>query len=214
MPFFSLAFCYPGKQGLRLNGYTLKTLTMTELHPILRERYSPMIFEDKPLPAADIESLFEAARWAASSFNEQPWRFVIFNRFENAEAYKHGQQLLIEYNQQWSGNAPLLVFTFGKKTFTQGGQPNHHHFHDVGLAIGNLSAQATHLGICLHQMAGFQHDKANKHLGVPEEFAPVSAIAIGYPGPVETIQDQGIKDRATGERQRMPLSEILHHDGW
>ena len=187
---------------------------MTELHPILRDRYSPMTFEDKPVPKADIESLFNAARWASSSFNEQPWRFVVFNRHENEEAYQHGRKLLIEYNQQWSEGVPVLVFTFGKKHFSQGGKPNLHHKHDIGLAVGNLAAQATHMGLTLHQMAGFDNQKANEHLGVPEEFEPVSAIAIGYPGNPELIKDEGIRDRALGERVRMPLEEIVHYDRW
>ncbi|MBL1232589.1 MAG: nitroreductase family protein [Flavobacteriales bacterium] len=147
--------------------------------PEITKRFSPTTFTEQTLTEEQLTILFTAAGRAASSFNEQPWRFIYALK-QDKKAFNNILNCLVEGNQEWAKNAAALIITVSKKNFTKNEKPNPHNRHDLGLAVGNLCAQATAMGLHLHQMGGFSAEKAINNLNIPEGFEPVTAIAIGY----------------------------------
>jgi nitroreductase len=182
------------------------------VHDLICSRWSPVAFSPKPVEPGKLRSLFEAARWAPSSFNEQPWRFIVATRDSNAE-FERLLNCLIPGNIEWAQNAPVLVFSIAKSHFTRDGTPNRHAFHDVGLAVGNLILQATALGLSVHQMAGFDAERARQTFGLPDGYEPVGGIALGYAAGVETLPER-LRKRQQSPRIRKPLEEIIFGCGW
>lgn len=182
------------------------------LHPFIRTRWSPRAFADREVAAADLRLLLDAARWAASSYNEQPWRFLVATK-SNPAAFQKILSTLIEFNQAWAKWAPVLMLTVAKKTFSHNGHPNLHAAHDVGLAMGNLITQATALDLYVHQMAGFDLEKARTLFQIPDDFEPVAAAAIGYLGRIEDLPAQ-YREREVARRQRKELNQIVFFDQW
>ncbi|NEQ26024.1 MAG: nitroreductase, partial [Microcoleus sp. SIO2G3] len=146
------------------------------IEELLRQRWSPLAFSDRSVEPEKLGSLLEAARWSASSFNEQPWRYMIATK-DNSEEFDRLLSCLAEGNQEWAKNASVLMLSVAKRTFTFNGVENRHAFHDVGAAGANLSAEATAQGLFVHQMAGFDVAKAKETYGIPEDYDPVAAIA-------------------------------------
>ncbi len=181
---------------------------MEVLHQLIRERRSPRAFSDKPVEQEKQLLLFEAARWAASSMNEQPWRFIYATSDKSAD-YNLLLDCLMDGNKAWAQKAPLLLLTLAKKTFAYKDKPNKHAWHDLGLAVGNLSLQATAMGLYIHQMGGFYADKARETLKIPDDFDPVSIIAVGYLGDVDELPEK-LRERELKERTRKPLEEIVY----
>ncbi len=180
------------------------------IHDLLKSRWSPRAFGSQPVAAEQLRQLFEAARWAASSFNEQPWRFVVATR-EDSAGFERALGCLVEKNQVWAKGAPVLVLTFFKKTFSRNGTPNRVAMHDLGLAIGNLTAQATSLGLCLHQMGGILPTKIRETYAVPDDFEPATAIAIGHPGDPSSLPDD-LRQSELAPRTRNPLATTVFAD--
>lgn len=182
------------------------------IEEILRRRWSPRAFSDRALATEKLLSLFEAARWAPSSFNEQPWSFIVATKENPAE---HAQLLdcLMEKNQQWATLAPVLMVSVAKLNFEKSGKPNRHALHDVGLAMGNLLVEATALGLFVHQMAGFSVDKVREAYQVPEGFDPVAAIAIGYPAEPEVLPE-AFREPEIGPRKRKPIGSFVFEGKW
>src|SRR5256884_3406610 len=118
-----------------------------------------------------LRSLFEAARWAPSSFNEQPWSFIVATK-QKLEQHARLLSCLVEKNQQWAHLAPVLMVSVAKLKFAKTGEPNRHAFHDVGLAMGNMLVQATAMDLFVHQMAGFSPERVREIYAVPAEFEP------------------------------------------
>lgn len=174
------------------------------LNPLIQNRWSPTTFSPRPIDPAVFRSLFEAARWAASCFNEQPWRFVVATQ-EDPEQFNRILQLLAPKNQQWAASAFALGISFGKKTFTHNGAPDRFGMHDTGAALAILMIQATSLGIFVHGMGGFDAAATRTGFAVPEDFEVGAAFAIGYiegsPEPPST-------------RTRRPLHEIVFETAW
>lgn len=179
----------------------------------LRVRYSPYVFDPRPVEAAKLQSCLEAARWAASSFNEQPWVFLIARREETA-AFEQMLSCLMEANQVWAKNAGVLMLTAIRTTFTRNGTPNRVAEHDLGLAMGNFTVQATSLGLAVHQMAGVELAKVRTTYHVPETHNPLTAVAVGYAGDPAKIADQNLAARDQAPRPRKPLSEIVFAGDW
>ena len=182
------------------------------VHDLIKERHSPRCFSGREVDAKTLASLFEAARWAPSSFNEQPWRFVIARR-EDKENFERILDLLSPGNQGWAQTARVLGISIAKKTFTRNGKPNRHALHDVGLASAMMAAQATAHGIGMHMMAGFDRERAQSELGIPEDFDPVAAFALGYPEEPENLPDSE-RERVEKPRTRKPLDELLFGGRW
>lgn len=159
-----------------------------------------------------IQRLLEAARWAASCFNEQPWRFIVATR-DHAEDYARLLSCLVEANQTWAGRAPLLMLTVASMHFQRNGNPNRHAYHDVGLAVGNLTAQAMAMGLFVHQMAGIEPEQAREVYKIPEGYEVVTAIAIGYLGQSAELS-ASLQQREAAPRQRREFSEFVFAGEW
>ena len=182
------------------------------IEEILRRRWSPRAFSDRMVETEKLKSLFEAARWAPSSFNEQPWSFIVATK-QKQEEHARLLSCLVEKNQQWARLAPVLMVSVAKLNFEKTGKPNRHAFHDVGLAMGNVLVQATALGLFVHQMAGFSPERVREIYGVPEGYEPVAAIAIGYPGAVEVLPEQ-FRAQELGDRSRRPIDSFVFQGRW
>jgi len=170
-------------------------------------RWSPRAFAQTPVKAADIKSMLEAARWAASAYNEQPWRYIVATRDNEAEFNKL-LGVLVEANQAWAKNAQVLMLSLAKKTYTLNGKPNRHAWHDVGMADAQLSLQASALGLATHWMAGFDGAKAVETYGIPDDFEPVAALAIGYEGDPESLPE-GYQKAEMAPRERKNHAELF-----
>ncbi|MBI5383329.1 MAG: nitroreductase family protein [Verrucomicrobia bacterium] len=184
-------------------------------HPILgllAERWSPCGFEDRPVPEADLRSLFEAARWAASSYNEQPWNYLVATK-ENVTEFGRLLSCLVEANQAWAKAAPVLVLGVVSLRFARNQKDNRAAVHDLGLAAGNLVVEATARGLSVHQMIGLLPDKAREVYQIPEHFEAWTAMAIGYKADPATLPD-ALKERDLSPRQRKPLSKFVFTGQW
>jgi len=182
------------------------------LHNLLAQRWSPLAFAEQPVEVEKLQSLLEAARWAASCFNEQPWRFIVATR-DQTDEYARLLSCLVEANQTWAGRAPILMLTVASLHFQRNGKPNRHAWHDVGLAVGNLTVQATALGLYVHQMAGIEPEKARAVYGIPEGFEVVTGLAIGYLGSPESLPEN-LQQREAAPRQRRPCNEFVFAGQW
>ena len=182
------------------------------IHDLLRRRWSPRTFADRPVEPEKLRSLLEAARWAPSSFNEQPWAYLVATR-NDPEEYARLLSVLVEGNIAWAQRAPVLMLSLAKLNFERTGKPNRHAFHDVGLASANLVIQATALGLAVHQMAGFHAEKARELYGIPAGWEAVAAIALGYPGEADSLPEP-IRQRELARRARKPLEQFVFTGRW
>ena len=179
--------------------------TTHEINSLIINRWSPRSFVPEEISDKDLFSLFEAARWAPSSSNSQPWRFIYAKR--NSKNWNDLFNLLVDFNKQWCANASALVVIVSRKNFEHNGQPSITHQFDTGTAWENLAIQAVSQGLVTHAMAGFDYDKARKDLAVPIDFEVVAMIAIGKRGPKEKLSPE-LQAREI-PNTRKPLSEIV-----
>lgn len=186
--------------------------TAFPIHELLSYRWSPRAFSNRPIERETIQSLFEAARWAPSSYNEQPWNFIMATKDDPTE-YDRLLSCLIEFNQSWAKMAPLLILSVASLKFAKNQKPNRHAFHDIGLAVANLTFEATTHGLAVHQMAGIEVEKARQLYGIPGDWEPLTGIAVGYPGDPNDLSEE-LRERETAPRTRKPLSEFLFTGKW
>jgi nitroreductase len=177
------------------------------VHELLTKRWSPYAFSDRPVSKADLQSLFEAARWAASSYNEQPWRYIIATKADPAE-FARLLSCLVEANQAWAKAAPVLCIGCVSLNFVKNGKPNAAAIHDLGLASASLTFEATARGIDVHQMIGIEPDKVRSLYQVPEAVQPYTGLAIGYAADPNTLPEK-LRERDLAPRSRKPLSEFV-----
>lgn len=182
------------------------------IHDLLKRRWSPRAFADRPIEPEKLLSLLEAARWAPSSYNEQPWAFVVATR-DQPEDYARLLGCLIEFNQTWAKAAPVLVLTFAHLSFERNQQANRHSYHDLGLAVGALTVQATAEGLAVHQMAGISVEKIRQTFAPPAGWDPVSAVAIGYAGDPETLPKE-LRERELAAPTRKALASFVFAGAW
>lgn len=182
------------------------------IHDLLRSRWSPRAFADRAVEREKLLRVLEAARWAPSSYNGQPWAFIVATKDEPAE-FARALGCLIEFNQKWAKAAPVLMLTVAQMNFAHNGKPNAHAWHDVGLAVGNLSVQATSEGLHLHQMAGIVPDKVRATYAVPDGWEPATGIALGYLGDPATLPDQ-LRERELAPSDRKPLASFVFTGAW
>ena len=183
------------------------------IHPLLAERWSPYGFTGRAVPADDLRALFEAARWAASSYNEQPWRFIVARREEEPAAFEKVLSCLVAFNQGWARHAPVLALGLVWKKRAGDGAPNPAALHDLGLAAATLTVEATSRGIAVHQMSGIVADRVCEAYALPDGFLPVTAIAIGYAALVEATPEE-LRARQSRPRERKSLPEFVFGDRW
>ncbi|MGB7291932.1 MAG: nitroreductase family protein [Thermodesulfobacteriota bacterium] len=186
--------------------------TNHQIHDLLTHRWSPRAFSDRKVEKEKIVAMLEAARWAPSSFNEQPWSFIIATK-DNPKDYERLLNCVTEGNIRWARFAPLLMISVAKLIFERSGKPNRHAFHDVGLAVGNLIIQASHLGLHVHQMAGILADKIRETYKIPDSHEPVAGIAIGYYGELDQLTED-LRERELAERTRKPLEQFVFSGYW
>lgn len=182
------------------------------IHELLTARWSPYAFENRPVSEADLRSLFEAARWAASSYNEQPWTYIVATQ-DNPEQFQRLLSCLVEGNQVWAKAAPVLALGVASLKFKQNGKDNRAAVHDLGLAAGNLLVEATARGLFVHQMIGILPDKARAEYGIPEGFEAWTALAMGYKGDPMSLPES-LRERDLAPRQRKPLSAFVFAGQW
>lgn len=177
-------------------------MSKTQIHPLLAERWSPVDFSPAAVEPQKLERLLEAARRAPSCFNDQPWFYLVATQDE-PEEYAKLLSCLVPGNQKWAQQAPVLMISIAKTTFSRNGKPNAWGWHDVGLASMSLTVQAEAEGLHVHQMGGIIQDRIRELYGLPDECQPVAGIAIGYPG-----------DSARNETQRKGLDEFVFTGKW
>lgn len=182
------------------------------VHELISHRWSPYGFGEKQVSKEDLCSLFEAARWAASSYNEQPWSFIVAMKDRAAE-FEKILFCLVEANQAWAKEASALVLCCTNLHFTRNGKKNAAAVHDLGLAVGNLSLEATSRGISVHQMIGIYPDKAQELFHIPEGIRALTAIAIGYPADPDSLP-QELRTRDQSSRSRKPFKEFVFRSEW
>jgi nitroreductase len=182
------------------------------IHELLATRWSPYAFADRPVSRADLLSLFEAARWAPSSYNEQPWSYIVATR-EEPQEFARLLSCLVEGNQAWAKNAPVLALGCTSLRFVRNNQPNAAAMHDLGLASGNLLVEATARGIFVHQMIGILPDKARELYQVPEGVQPLTGLAIGYAAD-PSILPENLRARDQARRPRKPIKDFLFGGKW
>jgi nitroreductase len=194
------------------------SLTATEVHklkkappaegvlPVIRERWSARSFSEREVSPETLRKVFEAARWAASSGNVQPWRFVV--GLKGSETHEKIAGTLAGANKAWAPKAPVLILGTALAVSTKGAA-NPYALYDLGAASSYLTLQAAELGMTTHQMAGYDHEAARQALAIPEEYALGSVIALGYQGEPEALGDSTLIERETTPRTRKPLEEIV-----
>ena len=182
------------------------------IHALLSARWSPYAFDPRPVPEDDLRSLFEAARWSASSYNEQPWRYLVATRSDPA-GFDRLLSCLVEANQAWAKSAPVLALGCVGLNFARNGQPNAAAVHDLGAAGASLSLEATSRGLSIHQMIGILPDRARELYRIPEGFLAVTGFAIGYLGDPDALPEM-LRPRDLGPRTRKPLAEFVFGGEW
>jgi nitroreductase len=187
-------------------------VTDVALHELIRNRWSPRAFSERPVPPEVLRSLFEAARWAPSSNNEQPWAYLVATK-NDSENFAKMLGVLVEFNANWATHAPVLALSVAHLKTQREGKPNRVALHDVGSATAQLTFEANDRGLQVHQMAGFDAEKARHTFAVPLDWEPVAAMAIGYPGDPASLTEK-LRERELAPRTRKPLSEFVMTGGW
>jgi nitroreductase len=182
------------------------------IHELIAKRWSPYAFSDRPVSEDDLRSLFEAARWAASSYNEQPWRYLVATK-ARPEEFERLLSCLVEGNQVWAKAAPVLALGCTSLYFALNGKPNAAAVHDLGIASATLTLEASARGLYVHQMIGILPDKARELYRIPEGVQPLTGLAIGYAADPNTLPEK-LRERDLTARRRKPLPEWLFGGEW
>src|ERR1700732_2342338 len=182
------------------------------VHDFIAERWSPRAFSDKLVAPDVLASIFEAARWAPSSSNEQPWAYIVATR-DDKDNFEKMLSVLVEFNANWAKSAPVLAIAVAQLAFAKNNALNRNAQYDTGAATALLSVEATAQGVAVHQMAGFDPEKARQVFGIPAGWEAIAAIAIGYPGDPASLP-QPLKDREMAPLTRKPIAEFVMAGHW
>lgn len=186
--------------------------TSVPVHQLISHRWSPRIFENRAVEPEKLRALFEAARWAASSYNAQPWYFIVATKDDTVN-YQRVLDCFVEFNQGWAKSAPVIALSVAQMKFGHNNQPNSHAFHDVGQAAATLQIQAEELGLAVHQMAGIIPDKAREIFKIPVGFDVVAGFAIGYPGDPANLPAP-LREKEVAPRERKALDSFVFTGEW
>jgi nitroreductase len=188
--------------------------TCVKIHDIIQERWSPRAFDpDKLVSHDDMLALLEAARWAPSCFNDQPWRFVVCSKATDETGWQNALSTLVEKNRLWARNAPVLILAVAMENFNHNGQPNRWAMYDTGAASVSLCLQATAMGLVVHQMGGFDAEKAREVFNLPGDCRPMAMMAVGYQADVDALDDD-FKEAELAARSRIALNERFFAGQW
>ena len=182
------------------------------VHELITQRWSPYAFADRAVSDDDLRALVEAARWAASSYNEQPWRYIVATK-ANPAAFDALLSCLVEANREWAKAAPVLALGCISPNFVHNGKPNAAAEHDLGLASATLTFEATARGLFVHQMIGILPDRAREVYRIPDAFRPLTALAVGYAAAPDTLPEK-LRGRDLAPRTRRPLPEFVFGGEW
>lgn len=182
------------------------------VHEIIQHRWSPYRFTDRPISNEDLQALFEAARWAPSSYNEQPWYYLVAQK-NQTEEFSKIISCLEESNQVWAQHASVIMLAFARTTFERNGKMNKAAIHDLGAAASYLSFEATSRGIAVHQIIGLHADKVNQKYNVPEDCQVLTALALGY-ADLSPEVDGVHAERDNSVRSRKTINEFVFHEDW
>lgn len=185
--------------------------TQFPIHELLRRRWSPRAFSPRSVEPDVLRSLFEAARWAPSSGNQQPWRFLIARKEQPAE-FDRMLHCLTDGNIAWCKDVPVLMISVANLRWDNG-EPNRHAFHDVGQAAAQLTIEAVARGLFVHQMGGILVDKIRETYALPEGFEAVAGFALGYPGEPDQLSGK-LRDRELAPRKRNPVDSFVFSGRW
>ena len=175
--------------------------------PVIHQRWSPRSFADREVNLAELAKVFEAARWAPSSNNEQPWRYIVGVR--NSATHAKIAATLAGFNKAWAPKAPVLILGVASTRFSRNGRPNDYALYDLGAATVLITLQAVALGLATHQMGGFDHDAIRQALEIPEDYVLGSVMALGYLGEPAALADEHLIASEVAARSRKPLSEMV-----
>jgi len=188
--------------------------TSVNIHELIAKRWSPRSFDpDQPVSHDDLLALLEAARWAPSCFNDQPWRFIVCDKNTDERAWQTAFGLLAEKNQTWAKNAPVLLLAVATSTFSHNGSPSRWGMYDTGAASMALCLQAVALGLAAHQMGGYDNVKAREVFGIPDDCTPMAMMAVGHPASADLLADD-FREAETGPRSRAPLAGRFYAGSW
>ena len=189
-------------------------ITQVAINDTIAKRWSGRAYDaDQDLSPEQIKALLEAARWAPSCFGDQPWRFIVWQKSTNLDAWQSAFDCLSEGNQGWVINAPVLMLLCANSVFNHNQQPNRWSQYDCGAAAENLCLQATSMGLSAHQLGGFNVDLARKTFQVPEQFSLMAMISVGYPSDLSKLSAEALA-REQAARSRRPLSELFYANTW
>lgn len=184
-----------------------------EFDEVVRRRRSICVFSDRHVEPEVLRSLFEAARWAPSSMNEQPWGYIIGTKRDTPDDYRRIFELMVPFNQDWAQSAPVVGIGVTRTRFRDGGSRNRHAWHDLGLSTALLCLKAASLGLQVHPAGGFHRDKATEVLGLPEDVEAVTCFAIGYPGDVAQAAPHN-RERDEEARKRDDVESFVFGGQW
>lgn len=187
-------------------------MTGLPIHPLLAERHSPRAFDPRAIEGEKLAVMFEAARWAPSCYNDQPWYFIVAQR-NQGDAWQRALDCLVPFNQTWAATAPVLLICVTRLNFSHNGNANRHSVYDLGLAMGCLLIEGMHQGIFVHQMAGFDVARTRSEFAVPEGFDVVAMAALGYRGD-SSVLPQGVEEKDPKLRERKPNAEFVFDGRW
>ncbi len=193
---------------------TLHQNTEAEIVPLLRERWSPCCFSERPVTADELKSILEAGRWAPSSYNEQPWAFIVGRMGEDDDLHARILSCLVPANQEWAKRAPVLLLSFARTAFQKNNKPNRHHLHDIGAAAAHMTFQATSLGLFVHQMAGIDLDRIRETFDIPPTHEPATAIALGHLETAPSPEMADLVERDQAPDTRRPLRDSFFTGVW
>ncbi len=191
-----------------------KAITSVPIHDLLARRWSPRAFDPtRPVSREQLKVLLEAGRWAPSCNGDEPWRYLIWDKGRDPQGWQKAYDCLNENNRKWVKNVPLLMLSCAGSTFEATGKPNRWTQHDTGAASVSMALQAVALGLIVHQMGGWDVDKARAAFAIPAEYTPMAMIAVGYrTGP--EILDEETKAKEMRPRARKPIAERFFEGGW
>ncbi|MDZ4140765.1 MAG: nitroreductase family protein [Methylotenera sp.] len=189
-------------------------ITQVPINETIANRWSGRAYDaGKSVSHVQIITLLEAARWAPSCFGDQPWRFIVWDKYADAAAWQKAFDCLVPGNQDWVKDAPLLMLVCADSLFNHNQTPNRWAQYDTGAAAENLCLQASSMGLMAHQMGGFNADKTRENFAIPVQFTPMAMLCVGYAADITTLEGD-ILNRETATRSRRPLSELFFAESW
>jgi len=189
-------------------------ITQVSIDATIANRWSGRAYDAaKTVSHEQVLALLEAARWAPSCFGDQPWRFIVWNKASNPQAWQQAFDCIVPGNQAWVKDAPLLVLVCADTLFGHNQKPNRWAQYDTGAAAENLCLQASSMGLMAHQMGGFDAGLASEKFGIPAQYTAMAMISVGYQAEISTLTGD-VLTRETAERARKPLSELFFDAAW